>query len=233
MGFLDYLGEAFGTSNNGTIDKSIATLDDILSEANNVSTANKNLYNRYMSDMQGTYGANANQYQSAVDQLAEAIANRGDFSYNGNVNDFYDPAANQRASAAMGAINNASASGGNRFSSNYIDKVAAKQQALASEEWRNAYDRMMQDRQQNLSEWQTGQEKINNMGTLAGLYGQDRNALSEAVGNYYENMANQNNANLSVMSDITGNKANLNAQRSNGMGSLLGGIGSIIGGIFG
>jgi hypothetical protein len=132
----------------------------------------------------------------------------------------------------MGAINNASASGGNRFSSNYVDKVAAKQQALASEEWKAAYDRMMHDRSQQLQEWQTGQQKINNLGTIAGLYGADRTALSDAIGNYYGNLANQNNANLEVMSDAVQNKANLNAGRTNGMGDLIGGAAKLAGAIF-
>ena len=150
----------------------------------------------------------------------------------GDVNDFLDPAREQRVAAAMGAIENASASGGNRFSSNYLDKVAAKQQALASEEWKAAYDKLMQDRNQQLQKWQTGQQKIDNMGTLAGIYGGDRTALSEALGNYYSNMANQNNADLEVMSDIQQGKANLNASRSNGMGDLIGGAAKVAGAIF-
>ena len=89
----------------------------------------------------------------------------------------------------------------------------------------------MQDRNQQLQKWQTGQQKIDNMGTLAGIYGGDRTALSEALGNYYSNMANQNNADLEVMSDIAQNKANLNASRTNGMGDIIGGAAKIAGAI--
>ena len=232
MRILDKLGDFLGTSNNPAIDQSIASLDEIKAYADSTAAKNNALYNDYYGQMQSMYGDNAAKYNDAVAQLADAIANRRDFSYQGDVNEFMDPAANQRVAAAMGAINNASASGGNRFSSNYVDKVAAKQQALASEEWKAAYDRMMQDRSQQLQEWQTGQQKINNIGTLAGVYGADRTALSDAIGNYYGNLANQNNANLEVMSDVVQNKANLNAGRTNGMGDFIGGAAKLAGAIF-
>ena len=229
MGILDTLGDLLGTSNNKAVNQGIASLDEIKAYADDIAAKNNALYGDYYGQMQGMYGDNAAKYNDAVNNLVEAISQRKDFEYKGDVNQFMDPAANQRVSAAMGAINNASASGGNRFSSNYLDKVAAKQQALASEEWKSAYDRMMQDRSQQLQEWQTGQQKINNMGTLAGIYGGDRTALADAIGNYYGNMANQNNANLEVMSDIAQNKANLNASRTNGMGDIIGGAAKIAG----
>ena len=231
MGILDTLGDLLGTSNNKAVNQGIASLDEIKAYADDIAAKNNALYGDYYGQMQGMYGDNAAKYNDAVNNLADAIAQRKDFDYQGNVNQFMDPAANQRVAAAMGAINNASASGGNRFSSNYLDKVAAKQQALASEEWKSAYDRMMQDRSQQLQEWQTGQQKINNLGSVASLYGNDRTALADAIGNYYGNMANQNNANLEVMSDIAQNKANLNASRTNGMGDIIGGAAKIAGAI--
>lgn len=229
MGILDTLGDLLGTSNNKAVNQGIASLDEIKAYADDIAAKNNALYGDYYGQMQGMYGDNAAKYNDAVNNLLEAISQRKDFDYQGNVNEFMDPAANQRVAAAMGAINNASASGGNRFSSNYLDKVAAKQQALASEEWKSAYDRMMQERNQQLQEWQTGQQKINNLGSVASLYGNDRTALADAIGNYYGNMANQNNANLEVMSDIAQNKANLNASRSNGMGDIIGGAAKIAG----
>lgn len=229
--FIDDLADALGFGNNKQTDAAQRTLDEMLARANSTSAQNRGLIRDYYDQMNGTFSEGASKYNEAVASLADAIAHQGD--YDKTVDDFLDPARNQRVEAAMGSINNASASGGNRFSSNYLDKLAAKQQSLASEEWRAAYDRMMQDRRQQLAEWQSRQNKINNMGTLAGLYGNDRDKLSDAIGNYYTNLANQNNANLSVMSDIEQGKANLNAQRSNGVGGLIGNVASIIGGIFG
>lgn len=229
MGILDTLGDILGTSNNKAVNQGIRSLDEIKAYADDVAAKNNALYGDYYGQMRGMYGDNAAKYNDAVNNLVDAISQRKDFDYQGKVNEFMDPAANQRVAAAMGAINNAAASGGSRFSSGYLEKLAAKQQALASEEWKAAYDRMMQDRSQQLQEWQTGQQKINNLGSVASLYGNDRTALADAIGNYYGNMANQNNANLEVMSDIAQNKANLNASRTNGMGDIIGGAAKIAG----
>lgn len=231
-GAVNYLAESLGLSNRKQIDAAQGMLDEVLGRADSVSAQNKNLYGNYYNQMKGMYGEGAAAYSDAVKNLADAIENREDFSYQGNVNDFLDPAREQRVQAATNAINNAASAGGNRFSSNYLDKLAAKQQALASEEWSKAYDKMMQDRAQQLQEWETGQQKINNLGTLANIYQSDRNQLGNAIGDYYTAMANQNNADLQVYSDVAGNKANLESQRNSGAGGLLQGVGSIIGAIF-
>lgn len=231
-GAVNYLADSLGFSNNKQIDAAKATLDDVLTRADSVGSQNRNLYGKYYDQMQGMYGEGAQEYSQAVKNLADAIGNRQDFSYQGSVNDFLDPAREQRVQAATNAINNAASAGGSRFSSNYLDKLAAKQQALASDEWKSAYDRMMQDRAQQLQEWETGQQKINNLGTLANIYQSDRNQLGNAIGDYYTAMANQNNADLETYSDIAQSKANLESQRNSGMGGLLSGVGSIISAIF-
>ena len=71
------------------------------------------------------------------------------------------------------------------------------------------------------------------MGNLTNMYGNDRNQLMNAMGDYYSNMASQNNADLQTKSDLTQAKTNLAMQENSGAGSILGGVGKIIGGIFG
>ena len=231
-GAVNYLADSLGFSNNKQINAAKSELDAVLDKADMVSSQNKHLYGDYYKQMQGMYGEGAASYADAVKNLADAIGSREDFSYGKGVNEFLDPAREQRVAAAAEAINNAASAGGNRFSSNYMDKLAAKQQALASEEWSKAYDRMMQDRAQQLQEWETGQQKIQNLGTLANIYQSDRNQLGNAIGDYYSNMASQNNADLQAYADVTGQKATLESQRQSGAGGLLQGIGSIIGAIF-
>lgn len=231
-GAVNYLAESLGFSNNKQIDAAKGTLDEVLDRSSSVSSQNKRLYGDYMGKMQGMYGEGAEAYSQAVKNLADAIENRKDFSYNRDVNEFLDPARQQRVQAATDAINNAASAGGSRFSSGYLDKLAAKQQALASEEWSKAYDRLMQDRAQQLQEWETGQQKINNLGTLANVYQSDRNQLGNAIGEYYSSMANQNNADLQTYADVAGQKATLESQRQSGAGGLLGAVGSVIGAIF-
>lgn len=225
------IGRIFGTDNNDAVDSAQSTLDDIERRAQMTSGQNKKIYGDYLDQMQGLYGEGAQKYSKTVQDLADAIGNYSDFSYDKTVDDFADPAREMRARQAMDAIEASSSAGGGRFSSNYLDKLAQKQQALASEEWQASFDRLMRDRQQQLQEWQTGQRKIENLGTLAGLYGGDRTQIGNALGDYYTAMGNQNNADLQVYSDVAQNKANLETQRTGGLGSLIGAVAPIIGAI--
>lgn len=235
-GFLDQLGGQLGLSNREQVQEGVDSLDSLLAEARNVSNQNRSLYGDYLSKMQGVYGDGAGQYADAVNRLAQAIGGEPEsFTYGGNVNDFYDKFAGQRQQAAMNSMRNMG--GQNLFSSDFMNNMAAKQGALASEEWSKAYDKMMRDRQQQLSEWQAGQQAkqgyINNLGTVAGLYGNDRNQIANAMGDYYSNMASQNNADLQTRSDLTQAKTNLAMQGNSGAGTLLGGVGKVLGAIFG
>ena len=235
--FSTSLGKSLGLDNNASIDKAQGTLDDVLAKSNSVSAQNKGIYQNYLDQMKGMYGEGSAQYAGALENLRNAIGEGPDqFTATGEVKDFYDPYANQRQQQAMNAINASASTGGNRFSSNYNDKLAAKQQSLASEEWQKAFDKWNADRSRQLQEWQAGQSSkqnyINNLGTVTGLYGQDRTQLANALGDYYSNVANQNNADLEVYSDIAQTKSNLDAQRKSGIGSALGSIGSIVGAIF-
>ena len=223
MSWINDLADALGFGNNKQTDDAQQTLDEMLARANATSSQNRGLMRDYYDQMNGTYSAGASKYNEAVASLADAIAHQGD--YDKTVNDFLDPAREQRVQAAMSAINNSAAAGGNRFSSNYLDKVAAKQQALASEEWRSAYDRLMQDRQQQLQQAQTG---VQNLGTMANIYGNDRNNLMQALSEYTSNMANQNTADLQMATDVMGQKANLDANRKGGFSAILDGIAPMV-----
>lgn len=226
-GLLDYVGDALGLSNNDQIDSAQATLDEILSRANGVSAENRRLYGDYLDQMQGIYGQGAAQYGDAVKKLSEAIGQGpSTFTPTGSVEDFYDKFAGQAQAQAMDAINQSASTGGSRFSSSYNDKLAAKQRALSTEAWRTAYDTWMQDRARQLQEWQAGQTAnqnyVSNLGQMANLYGQDRSQMTGAIDNYYSNVANQNNADLESYADTMNAKANLDSQRSNGIGQLVG-----------
>ena len=223
MSWINDLADALGFGNNKQTDDAQQTLDEMLARANSTSAQNRGLIRDYYDQMNGTFSEGAAKYNDAVAALADAIAHQGD--YDKTVDDFLDPARNQRVQAAMSAINNSAAAGGSRFSSNYLDKVAAKQQALASEEWRSAYDRLMQDRQQQLLQAQTG---VQNLGTMANIYGNDRNNLMQALSEYTSNMANQNNADLQMATDVMGQKANLDANRKGGFSAILDGIAPMV-----
>lgn len=221
------LGDLLGTSNEGQINAAKRSLDDVLSKADATSAQNKQLLGEYLNQMKSTYGKGSQAYSDAVKNLSDAISNYG--TYDKTETDFLDPAREMRTQQAMDAIESSASAGGNRFSSNYLDKVAAKQQALASDEWQKAFERYKADRQQALNEQQ---QKINNAGTLAGTYGQDRTALANALGDYYGALTNQNTANLQAYSDVATNKSNLEAQKTNGIWPAVGGISQIVGSFF-
>jgi hypothetical protein len=232
-GVLDTIGSVLGTSNRDQINAAKDTLYGIQQKADQTTEANKALMGQYLQQMQDTYGENSEKYNEALQNVADAIGNREDFSYTKDVNSFLDPAREQRVSSAMNALNNASAAGGNRFGSSYLNKLAAQQQAMASDEYEKAFSRMQTDRSNALQEWQTGQQNINNLTNLASLYGNDRTALSDALGNYYSNLANANNAALQTYSNVGSGLANLEAQKNNGVWDAVGGVAKIAGSIFG
>ena len=137
------------------------------------------------------YGQGAANYDAALQNFLNSdVYQNGGFSYDGDVSQFMDPAANQRWEAEMSAINNAAASSGGRFSSDYLSRLGARAQAHTSEEWEKAYNRLMQDRQTALNEYNVNsQNNWNNynanqarLQAAVNAYGGDRDKYYEGQG---------------------------------------------------
>ena len=230
--------DAIGLSNGRQVQAGQEQLADLMAQAKATGAQNQALFGQYRDLAQNLYGNDVNAYNNMVNQLSGELANPAEtFAYEKDVNSFLDPAREQRVSQAMAALNASAAGGGSRWSSDFQNRMAAKQQALASDEWKNAYDRMMADRQQQLQEWQAGQSsKYNRLNAMQGLtntLGQQKAAYGNAMGDYYGNMASQNNATLSTLSDLTQASTNLGMQKQGGIGALLNAGGQILGGLFG
>lgn len=226
-----------GLGNGSQVDAANEQLGALIDQAKSTGAANRALFDQYLKQAQGTYAGDVAGYNDLVGKLSSELANPADqFSYGKQVSDFYDPAANQRVAAAMAGLKANAAGAGNAWSSDFQNRMAQKQQALASDEWKASYDRLMADRQQQLNEWNAGQAaknaRIGQMGTLANIYGQGRNNLMNAYGDYYGNMASQNNATLSTIADLTKSQANNSMQRQEGMGAILPAASQILGAIF-
>ena len=183
-------------------DRRVRTANDAIKKAQDkadaTSSANRDLYNQFYNTTQSTYGdtaAKVNDYLKTIEDMK--AYDPGSFEYTGDVNDFYSKAADLRVKNAMNTLRESS----DIFSSDYQDAMAAKQQAMASEEWDKAYDRYMRDRSQTANEWQmnanAGQQAYDNAyGKNKDLLSVSQNAqdnLMNAYGNYINNMANQNN----------------------------------------
>lgn len=215
--------------------------NEIKDSANAVNNANARDIANYQQLVQGTYGDNAGKYSQALaDFLNSDVYQNEGFGYTGKVSDYMDPYANQRVQAAMDAINNSAATGGNRFSSDYINRVGARQQAMASEEWAKAYEKMMQDRNQQLAEWQANSQNAwNNYNATTDRskyaidqYGNAQNQYVNGMGDAYTASMNNRNANLQTQATVAAGLAN--SQQGQGMMSqLLGPAAQFAGAYFG
>lgn len=226
---LDFLdpGDVFGFQQDSRVNNANAAIKQAQKKADANSAANRDLYNQFYDKTQSTYGDTAAKVDDYLKNLEGMKAyDPGKFSYTGDVNDFYSKAADLRVKNAMNALRESS----DIFSSDYQDAMAAKQQALATEEWDKAYDRYMRDRSQTANEWQmnanAGQQAYDN------TYGKNKDLLSvaqnaqdnlmNAYGNYINNMANQNNVD-------TQNYSNMVQQMAANQNSKKGMLGRILG----
>ena len=200
-------------------------------KAMGTSDENRELYQQYLDKMNSTYGDLAGKYADYLSNIEnQKVYDPGQFSYSGNVDDFYSKAANQRIKQATDAITNSRANAGSMFSSDYLNELAAKQQALASEEWDKAYDRYMQDRGTSLNEFSTNanlgnQVYQNIMNKNTALLGQAQNAqdnVSNAYTNYLQNLANQNNTDAQNYANYVQTIAGNNLSKKGLLGRALG-----------
>ena len=226
---LDFLdpGDVFGFQQDSRISNANNAIKKAQEKADAASVANKDLYNQFYDKTQSTYGDTAAKVDNYLKNLEGMEAyDPGKFEYTGDVNDFYSKAADLRVKNAMNALRESS----DIFSSDYQDAMAAKQQAMATEEWDKAYDRYMRDRSQTANEWQmntnAGQQAYDN------TYGKNKDLLSvaqnaqdnlmNAYGNYINNMANQNNVDTQNYANMVQQMAANQNSRKNMLGRLLG-----------
>ena len=220
-------GDVLGFQQDRRVSNANAAIQKAQDKADESAAANRALYNQFYNKTQSTYGDTAAKVDDYLKNLEGMEAyDPGQFSYTGDVNDFYSKAADLRVKNAMNNLRESS----DIFSSDYQDAMAAKQQAMASEEWDKAYDRYMQDRAQSANEWQmnanAGQQAYQNTyGKNKDLLGVAQGAqdnLMNAYGNYINNMANQNNVD-------TQNYANMVQQIAANENSKKGVLGRLFG----
>ena len=220
-------GDVFGLQQGRRVSNANSSIQKAQDKADAASSANRDLYNQFYNKTQSTYGDTAAKVDDYLKNLEGMEAyDPGKFEYTGDVNDFYSKAADLRVKNAMNNLRESS----DIFSSDYQDAMAAKQQAMASEEWDKAYDRYMRDRSQNASEWQmnanAGQQAYTNQYNqnkdLLGVAQNSQDNLMNAYGNYINNMANQNNVDTQNYANMVQQKAANENSRKNLLGRLFG-----------
>lgn len=241
MGFGDIVsnvfdpGDIFGYRGGKNVSMANAALDEAYSKAEDAAAKNEGLYNKYMDKVNNAYSGEAGKLGNriqALENLTPYDAGKFDESvYNKSVEDFYSKAANQRANKATNAITNSMANAGNMFSSDYTDALAAKQQALASEEWDKAFDRYQQDRSRALNEFSTnaniGQQTYSNMYNknkdLLGISQNAQDNTLNAFGTLTQGLANNNSMLAQNAAQIAQAKAaNKMSQNKSLLGKIFG-----------
>ena len=218
--------------------------EDFSDSADSAVASNAQDINNYRNLVAQQYGEGARNYSQALQDFLDSDVYQNDgFKFTGDEGDYFDPAANQRVDAAMTAIDNGAASGGNRFSSDYVNRVAGKQQALASEEWEKAYNRLMNDRQQQLTEWNmNSQNAWNNYNAnqdrakyAVDAYGKDREQYVQGLGDATMAAMTNRLGGLQTQANVAAGRVNAmqNQNAGGALASALGPIAQFAGSYFG
>ena len=218
--------------NNADAERAEEAYNQIKGLAESTGAANQQDIQQYKNLVAQTYGQGAANYDAALQKfLNSPVYQNEGFSFNDDISNYMDPAANQRLDAALNAINNNAASNGSRFSSDYNSRLGAAAQAQTSQEWEKAYNRLQQARQQAANEYQlNSQNNWNNYNAQVArdqygvnAYANDRNqyinGLSDAMS---AGVANRTGILDSQTQAIAGTA---NAQQGTSGWDLMGGLG--------
>ena len=228
-GGLGLLGGIAGGSSqdaaHNAINKAVGTLEDAKGYIDNAMTANTGLANAGYGLAGSLWDPNGDltqKYQGALQGIENLQGYSADnlFEYDKSIQDFYDPAFQLSVSMANDAINNSQATGGNMFSSDTANKLAAKNNVLATQMYKEARDAMNQDKGLEQSIWAGNeaakQAAANSAADIAnaklGAYGTGMSNLSQAQQDYISNLMGINSEYASDMTDWLGSKANLQSQ---------------------
>ena len=229
----------FGFSNTEAVKAGQKAYDDMTANADAAYAQNEADLQRYYQTMADKYGEDEAKRREAIERyLNGEPVQVQDFSYDRSVEDLLDPAAGMRAQNAMTAINNAAGSEGSRFSSDFLNRQAATQQALASEEWQKSYDRLMQDRQAQLNQWQANanNERANaaaadeRVKAAIDIYGQGSEKADQAFADLIAGLVGNRQAQTQTQMDAVSGKTDLGMNQERGVGGFITSILKFFGG---
>lgn len=191
-------GDLLGMHRRQRLKRSTDALNKAKSEMDAANVKNRELLDQYLNQSRNTYSKDVAGYDTAKEALTGLKAyTPKDFKFKNTEQDYFDKFYNQRVNAANRAIREQS----DGLSSSYLNQLAAKQQALATDAWNTALDKYNAARSQALSEYtaqnqaqQTGyQNQRDAAQTAYDIANTARNQLQDVYGNYYSQLANQNN----------------------------------------
>lgn len=230
--------ELLGWGNAGQVNKGVDTLESSKNAWQQNQRNNQQILDEYMANMKDIYGAGSEQYTQAMNNYANMGSYQPTtFSYDKQLQDFINPAMNMRVNTSMDALRE---SNGDIFSSKYMDAMNAKAQAIASEEADKAYNRMAQDKglalqeaQFNAGENQFGYNaNANRLKDLAQMYANDRQNMTNAMGDIVGAQISNNNAATQGMTNLDQSIANTQMAKKSASQDLLGAAAGFLGNIF-
>lgn len=216
-----------GFSNSESVEAGQDAYDDMASKADATYAQNEADLQRYYQTMDDKYGGDEAKLREAIERfLNDEPVQVQDFSYDKSVEDFFDPAAGMRAQNAMTAITNSAANAGNLYSRDFLKKLGQQQQALASEEWQKSYDRLMQDRNAQLQQWQANasNERANaaaadeRVKAAMDIYGQGSEKADQAFADLIAGLVGNRQAQTQTEMDAVSGKTNLGMNEEKGIG---------------
>lgn len=227
-------------TNRGTVNDAVTSLRGTKNAWDQTYAQSNALLNDYLQGMQNKYGdayATQQDYLSKLENLGGWSPSEK-FSYNTDISTFMDPSIELRKNAAMDSITNSQANAGNMFSSDYLNALNAKSQAMASDEYDKAHGRMQTDRTNKLSEYNTnianerfGYQSLSDLyDNLAKSYGKDSSTMDEALSDYISNLITSKQAATEGKTNLSTSEANIRAQEKpmiEGVSDLMSIIGSV------
>ena len=225
-GLLGLLGgNSAQNKQSEAINKALGTLDEAKGYIEGAKGQNTELANQGLAlagslwDPNGDLVQNYNQALEGVNNLQGYGADNL-FSYDKTIQDFYDPAFRLSVDMANDAIGNSQAFGGNMFSSDTANKLAAKNNVLATQMYKEARDAMNQDKGLEQSIWAGNeaakQAAANSAADIAGMrlnaYGTGMSNLGNAQQGYLGQLMGINSDYAGDMTDYLGTKAGMQAQ---------------------
>lgn len=137
----------------------------------------------------------------------------GQFQYDKTIEDFYDPAFQLSVDAANAGINGSQALGGNLFSSDTANKIAAQNQVLASGMYKDALEAMHADKSLEQNIWSGNENARQQEATSAmNLARANYDVASDTAGNLSAAQNSYYNALMGLNNDYWQNKTDYYAQ---------------------
>lgn len=227
-------------TNRGTIEDAVGSLRGTKDMWDQTYEQSNKLLDQYLQGMKSKYGDAYDDQQYYLSKLRKlgGWSPSEKFEYKDDISTFMDPSVELRKNAAMDSISNSQANAGNMFSSDYLNALNAKSQAMASDEYDKAYDRMQTDRTHKLSEYDTnianekaGYQSLSDLyDNMAKSYGKDSSTMDTALADYISNLINSKNAATEGKTNLSTSEANIRAQKKpmlEGVSDLMNVIGSV------